>query len=303
MRKFTLFLAFIFIGMQVIFAQDRDITGTVTSADDGQPIPGVQVLVKGTSTGTVTDLDGKYSIKVPESAKTLVYRFVGMTPQEIEIGTQSEINVSMEPDVLNLEGVVVTALGISREKKSLGYATQELGGDEINKVKTDNFINTISGKAAGVQVKNTGNLGGSSNILIRGYSSITGNNQALIVVDGVPVNNDINNTRDQTRGRHGYDFGNAAADINPNDIESMNILKGAAATALYGSRAANGVIIITTKKGQRTLSQKKTYGVNISSNVTTGFIDKCTFPAISAGIWCRIWSLLWRSSVYRAGVL
>jgi len=278
MRKFTLFLAFIFIGMQVIFAQEREISGTVTSSDDGQPIPGVQVVVKGTSTGTVTDLDGKYAIKVPESATTLVYRFVGMTPQEIEIGTQSVINVSMEPDVLNLEGVVVTALGISREKKSLGYATQELGGDEINQVKTDNFINTLSGKAAGVQIKSTGNLGGSSNILIRGSSSITGNNQALIVVDGVPINNDVNNTRDQVRGRHGYDFGNAGSDINPNDVESMNILKGAAATALYGSRAANGVIIITTKKGQKTISKKKVYGVNISSNVTTGFIDKTTFP-------------------------
>ncbi len=277
MRKFTLFLAFIFIGMQ-IFAQDREIKGTVISSDDGQPIPGVQVLVKGTSTGTITDLDGNYTIKVPESATTLVFRFVGMATQEVEIGSQTTIDVSMEPDVLHLEGVVVTALGISREKKSLGYATQELSGEEINQVKTDNFINTLSGKAAGVQVRTTGNLGGSSNILIRGSSSITGNNQALIVVDGVPINNDISNTRDQIRGRHGYDFGNAAADINPNDIESMNVLKGAAATALYGSRAANGVIIITTKKGERTMSKKRVYGVNISSNVTTGFIDKTTFP-------------------------
>ncbi|MCB0805976.1 MAG: SusC/RagA family TonB-linked outer membrane protein [Bacteroidales bacterium] len=278
MRKFTLFLAFIFIGMQILHAQDREITGTVTSVDDGQPIPGVQVLLKGTTTGTVTDLDGKYSIMVPETAKVLVFRYVGMSPQEIEIGSQSVIDVALEPDVLNLEGVVVTALGISREKKSLGYATQELSGDEVNRVKTDNFINTLSGKAAGVQVKNTGNLGGSSNILIRGFSSITGNNQALIVVDGVPVNNDISNTRDQVRGRHGYDFGNAAADINPADIESMNILKGAAATALYGSRAANGVIIITTKKGKKVTGRKKIYGVTVSSNVTTGFIDKSTFP-------------------------
>jgi TonB-linked SusC/RagA family outer membrane protein len=261
-----------------IFAQDREIKGTVTSSDDGQPIPGVQVLVKGTSTGTITDLDGNYTIKVSADASTLIFRYVGMASQEVDIAGQSAIDVVMEPDIMHLEGVVVTALGISREKKSLGYATQELSGEEINTVKTNNFINTLSGKAAGVQIKNTGNLGGSSNILIRGSSSITGNNQALIVVDGVPINNDVTNTDDQVRGRHGYDFGNSAADINPNDIESMNVLKGAAATALYGSRAANGVIIITTKKGERTMAKKRVYGVNVSSNVTTGFIDKSTFP-------------------------
>jgi len=280
MRKFTLFLAFIFIGMQ-IYAQDRDITGTIVSSDDGLPIPGVQVLIKGTSLGTITDLDGKYTIQVSgtDANAVLTFRFVGMVTQDVTIGAQTTIDVSMEPDVLNIEGVVVTALGISREKKSLGYATQEISGEEINQVKSDNFINSLAGKAAGVRVQNTGNMGGSSNIIIRGSSSITGNNQALIVVDGIPINNDMQNTTDQVRGRAGYDFGNAAADINPNDIESMNVLKGAAATALYGSRAANGVIIITTKKGQKTMTKKRVYGVGISSNVTTGFIDKSTFPA------------------------
>lgn len=279
MRKFTLFLAFMFfIGMQFLQAQERDISGTITSSDDKQPIPGVQVLAKGTSTGTVTDLDGKYSIKVPATTKILVFRFVGMVTKEVEIGAQKSIDVVMEPDVLNLEGVVVTALGISREKKSLGYATQELTSDQINTVKGDNFINTLSGKAAGVQVTSTGNMGGSTNIIIRGSKSLTGNNQALIVIDGVPVNNDNVNTTDQLRGRQGYDFGNAASDINPADIESTNILKGAAATALYGSRAANGAIIITTKKGAKSTGKKKIYGVSLSSNVTTGFIDKSTFP-------------------------
>jgi len=279
MRKFTLFLAFIFfIGMQILHAQDRDVSGTVISADDNLPIPGVQVLVKGTSLGTTTDLDGKYSITVPETATTLVFRFIGMATKEVEIGAQTVIDATMEADVLHLEGVVVTALGISREKKSLGYATQELSGDEINQVKGDNFINRLAGKAAGVRVQNTGNMGGSSNIIIRGSSSLTGNNQALIVVDGVPINNDNTNTNDQIRGRAGYDFGSTASDINPSDIESMNVLKGAAATALYGSRASNGAIIITTKKGHKTLSKKKYYGVSISSNVTTGFIDKSTFP-------------------------
>jgi TonB-linked SusC/RagA family outer membrane protein len=267
-----------FIGMQIVQAQDREITGTVTGADDGKPIPGVQVVVKGTNTGTVTDLDGKYTIMVPSTAQVLVFKFVGMVTQEITIGDQKSISVVMEADVLNLEGVTVTALGISREKKSLGYATQELTGEEINQVKSANFISTLSGKAAGVQVKTNGNIGGSTNILIRGSASITGNNQALIVIDNVPINNDNTNTRDQIRGRAGYDFGNAAADLNPNDIESMTVLKGAAATALYGSRAANGVILITTKKGVQTTGQKKVLGVNISSNVTTGFVDKTTFP-------------------------
>ncbi|MCD4729525.1 MAG: TonB-dependent receptor plug domain-containing protein [Bacteroidales bacterium] len=280
MRKFTLFLAFIFIGMQ-IYAQDRDITGTIVSSDDGLPIPGVQVLIKGTSLGTITDLDGKYTIQVSDvdANAVLTFRFVGMVTQDVTIGAQTTIDVSMEPDVFSIEGVVVTALGISREKKSLGYATQEITGEEISQVKSDNFINSISGRAAGVRVQNTGNMGGSSNIIIRGSSSITGNNQALIVVDGIPINNDMQNTTDQVRGRAGYDFGNAAADINPADIETMNILKGAAATALYGSRAANGVIIITTKKGTKTMTKKRVYGVGISSNVTTGFIDKSTFPA------------------------
>lgn len=279
MRKFTLFFAFIlFIGMQYVQAQDREISGTVTSADDNKPIPGVQVVVEGTTIGTVTNLDGFYELAVPASAKKLVYSFVGMVSQTIEIGTQTTINVTMATDLLNLEGVTVTALGISREKKSLGYATQELKGDEINQIKSANFISTLSGKAAGVQVKTNGNMGGSTNILIRGSASLTGNNQALIVIDNVPVNNDNTNTRDQIRGRAGYDYGNAAADINPNDIESMTVLKGAAATALYGSRAANGAIIITTKKGTQTMATKKVLGVNISSNVTTGFIDKSTFP-------------------------
>lgn len=279
MRKFTLFVAFIFmIGMQILQAQDREISGVVTSSEDSQPIPGVQVLIKGTQLGVVTDLDGKYSLKVPATATTLIFKFVGMTTQEITIGTSKTINVVMNPDVLNIEGVVVTALGISREKKSLGYATQELGGEEINQVKTDNFISQLSGKVAGVQVKTNGNMGGSTNILIRGSSSITGNNQALIVVDGVPIGNANTNTRDQIRGRAGYDFGNAASDINPNDVETISVLKGAAATALYGSRAANGVIMVTTKKGSKMVGKRKVYGVNISSNVTTGFIDKSTFP-------------------------
>ncbi len=284
MRKFTLFLALIFfIGMQVAQAQTSTITGTVTNAEDGSTIPGVSVVVKGTTFGTTTDLQGKFTLNVPPDAQSLIFSFVGMKTAEMEIGGQSVINVSLEPEITAIEGVVVTALGITREKKSLGYATQELGGDDLNNVKRDNFISSLSGKAAGVQVKTNNNMGGSTNIIIRGNASITGNNQALIVVDGVPVNNDNTNNSGQISGRSGYDYGNAASDIDPNNIESVNVLKGAAATALYGSRAANGVIEITTKKGQKTTGGTKILGVSISSNVTTGFIDKSTFPKYQTG--------------------
>jgi TonB-linked SusC/RagA family outer membrane protein len=284
MRKFTLLLALMFfIGMQVTQAQTRTITGAVTNADDGSTIPGVSVVVKGTTYGTTTDLDGKYSLSVPADATSLIFSFVGMKTAESKIGGGNVINVVMEPEATSIEGVVVTALGISREKKSLGYATQEIGGDELNTIKGDNFINNLQGKASGVQVKSSGNMGGSTNIIIRGASSITGNNQALIVVDGVPVNNDNNNNSGQISGRAGYDYGSAASDIDPNNIESTNILKGAAATALYGSRAANGVILITTKKGKKSVGGAKILGVTINSSVTTGFVDATTFPKYQTG--------------------
>ena len=279
MRKITLMLVFLLIaGVNFAFAQGRTITGTVTSAQDGMGIPGVTVMVKGTTIGTTTDIDGKYQIEVRPDHKTLIFRYVGMTTQEIAIGSENTINVVLQSDVLQMDEVVVTALGISRERKSLGYATQEVGGDELSTVKRDNFINSLSGRAAGVQVRSSNNMGGSANVVIRGNSSLTQNNQALFVVDGVPVNNDNTNNSGQISGRNGYDYGNAAADINPNDIESMNVLKGAAATALYGARAANGVIIITTKKGKKMMGKKKAFGVTINSSVTTGFMDKSTFP-------------------------
>ncbi len=279
MRKITLLLAFLFLaGIQFANAQTRTVKGKVTSAEDGTGIPGVTVQVKGTTTGTVTDLDGNYSIDVKPDAKVLVFSYVGMKTQEVEIGNKTEINVTMEPDVLTVDEVVVTALGISREKKSLGYATQTVSGDELNKVKTDNFINNLQGKSAGVNIKVNNNLGGSANIVIRGNSSLTGNNQALFVIDGVPISNTIVNDDAQQSGRHGYDYGNPASDIDPANIESIEVLKGAAATALYGSRAANGVIMITTKKGKKAGEGQKRWGVTISSNATIGSYDKSTFP-------------------------
>jgi TonB-linked SusC/RagA family outer membrane protein len=278
MRKFTiLFACLLFLGVQAAWAQ-MEVKGKVTDAGDGTALPGVSIIVKGTLAGTVTDINGNYVLAIPEGYNDLIFSFVGMLTKEVKIDGRAVIDVAMEEDVVGLDEVVITALGISREKKSLGYATQEIGGDDINQVKTQNVISSLSGKAAGVQVRTNGNIGGSTNIIIRGSSSITGNNQALFVVDGVPISNDNTNNSGQLSGRSGYDYGNAAADINPNDIESINVLKGAAATALYGSRGANGVVLITTKKGTKQVSAKKKFGVNISSNVTTGFIDNSTFP-------------------------
>jgi len=279
MKKFTLlFVCLVMLGVQLVNAQQRTITGMVTSSDDGMALPGVSVSVKGTTLGTITNVEGKYSIDVPADAQALVFSFVGMKTKEVVLGTTTVIDVVMEPEVIGVDEVVVTALGISREKKSLGYAVQEVGGEDISAVKNDNFMKSMSGKVSGVQVKNTGNFGGSTNVIIRGSASLTGNNQALFVVDGIPLNNAITNNTGQTTGRSGYDYGNAAADINPNDIESVNVLKGAAATALYGSRAANGVVMITTKKGGKGVTPGKALGVTLNSNVTIGVIDKSTFP-------------------------
>jgi TonB-dependent SusC/RagA subfamily outer membrane receptor len=182
----------------------------------------------------------------------------------------------MANDITQLSEVVVTALGIEREQKSLGYAVQEVQGEDISNVKSDNFVNALSGRVAGLQVKNNTNFGGSANVLIRGSTSLTKNNQPLYVIDGVPISNNNTNEKGQLSARNGYDYGNASSDINPNDIESISVLKGAAATALYGSRAANGVILITTKKGKSSVG--KGIGISLSSNVTFNKMDKETFP-------------------------
>ena len=278
MRKLTLLLAMIgFFSLQGVFAQ-TSVNGTVTDADNGGTLPGVSVLVKGTSIGTVTDMDGKFNLQVPANATAIQFSFVGMETQDVAFTGQTTIDVALKTSALKLDEVVVTALGVTREKKSLGYSTQEVQGDDLNRVTKDNFINSLSGKVAGVQVKNNTNMGGSSNIIIRGSKSLTQNNQALFVIDGIPVDNSINNSTGQETGRSGFDYGNAASDINPDDIESINVLKGAAASALYGSRAANGVIMITTKKGKKATEGRQAIGVNINSSVTLGIMDKSTFP-------------------------
>lgn len=276
MRKLTFLLTCLFlIGIGVVNAQSKSVSGKVISAEDGQPVIGASVKVLGTQSGTITGVDGDFTVTLTGGAKSLEISYVGMKTVTIE--AKNGMVVTMASDSKLIDEVVVTALGISREKKSLGYAVQEVSGDAVNKVKSDNFISSLSGKVSGVEIKNNTNFGGSMNVVIRGASSLTGNNQALFVIDGIPVDNSNTNNSGQLTGRSGYDYGNAASDINPADIESISVLKGAAATALYGSRAATGVILITTKKGGNTGKDMKPR-VKISSNVTLSTIDKSTFP-------------------------
>ena len=265
---YTLLVALI---MQFSFAQEKTITGTVS--DTNGSIPGANVTVKGTTRGVSTGFDGKYSIKANEG-ETLIFSFMGLNDITRVIAGTNVINVIMKESATELDAVVVTALGVRREKKSLGYSSQKVDGSDINQTPTNNFVNNLAGKVAGLEIRRNSNFGGSSNIILRGTKSLTGNNQALMVIDGVPVSNANLNTRDAGNGRDGFDFGNSASDIDPNNIESVTVLKGAAATALYGSQASNGAIMITTKKGK----QNTGLGVSFSSTTSTGFFDKDTFP-------------------------
>lgn len=253
MKKVVLLLAIFAIGLQAVLAQTREITGTVTSADDGSTLPGVSVSVKGTTIGTITDLDGKYILKVPENAQTLVFSFVGMQSQEIAISGNT-INVVMQSDVVGINEVVVTAMGISKERKSLGYASTSVNSAEFAESKVTNPMNALQGKVAGVDISSAPGPGATQNVIIRGTSSF-GNNQPLYVVDGVPITN--SQVTSGSSLNWNTDFGSGLNAVNPDDIETMTILKGAAATALYGSRAANGVILIKTKSGKNTDGKMK----------------------------------------------
>ena len=245
-KKFLLFI-FLFCSSLTVLAQDILVSGKVISSDDGFGLPGVTVTVKGSSTGTVTDIDGNYTIEANSKA-TLVFSFVGFVKQEIPVDGRTKINVTLDQDAQMLDDVVVTALGIKRQKRELGYATEEIGGDMIAKSGSGSLISALSGRSAGVQIINpTGVDGGSSRITIRGNNNILGDNQPLIVVDGVPMTNEGG----ITEWSGGRDWGTALNNINQEDIENIDILKGPTAAALYGSRGGNGVLLITTKKGSK----------------------------------------------------
>ena len=243
MKKLTLFLICILIaGMQFANAQTKSISGAVTSREDGASIPGVSVMVKGTTLGTVTNLDGRYELTVPIDARTLVFSFIGMKNLEVEIGNQTSINVTMETDVFSVDEVVVVGYGVQKKREVTGSIAQ-VKGDELKSLATPSFESQLAGRAAGVQVTSSnGVLGVAPRIRIRGIGSITSDTYPLVVVDGIPI---------ATGGLGGYASNNSLTDINPADIESVEILKDGSATAIYGSRAANGVMLITTKRGSK----------------------------------------------------
>ncbi|WNJ16840.1 SusC/RagA family TonB-linked outer membrane protein [Pontibacter sp. G13] len=261
MKRFLWFLMAALFSTTSVWAQ-QVVSGKVTKSEDGVPIEGVAVVVKGTTIGMFTDIDGNYRLEVPAGENTLMYTFVGRKTVELTIDGRTTIDVALDEDQVMLDEVVVTALGVSKEKKSVGYAVQEVSGDDLVEANTVSVVDAMNGKVAGLNVINSsGAAGGSSRMVIRGQTSLNGNNEALVVVDGVRINNNESNTEDRIAG---VALSNRVMDINPDDIESVNVLKGAAATALYGVDGARGVIVITTKKG----SKNRPISVDFSTNIT-----------------------------------
>ena len=258
MRKIYLVLMLIIFSAST-HAQIK-ITGNVKDAVTGEPLPGATIVVQGSTIGTTTDIDGNYTIFVTSNDDILEYSYVGYVKEQMPVNSQTVIHVVMRTDTESLEEVVVTAVGIKAEKKSLGYAVQEVKGDDITSTSQANVVNALSSKVAGIEVtSSSGTPGASANIVIRGRSSLSSNNSPLFIVDGVPISNEYS-------GSYYVDHSNRAIDLNSNDIESVSVLKGASATALYGIRAANGAIIITTKSGKGNEGKHK----NISFKTSIG---------------------------------
>lgn len=265
-KKIYLVLLYLSIGLVQGIAQVSTIRGTVVAEEDGEPIIGASVVVKGIIQGTVTDMKGNFELhNLPTSATRLVISYIGFTPQEVAV--KSELYITLKEDTRLLDEVVVTALGISREKKALGYTAQEIKSDALTQGKDNNLLNSLAGKVAGVRITNTQGDVGSSRIVIRGETSIAGENQPLFIVNGIPVDNSQLNA--QSTGR---DFKNAISDLNPEDIKSLTVLKGPNAAALYGARAAHGAIVITTKDG------RGQQGLGITIHSSTQISSATTLP-------------------------
>lgn len=264
MRKFLLLGLFFMVATGNVWAQERTISGKVTSAEDGSPLPGVNVVIKGTSIGAVTNADGTYNLTLQGSDRIVIFTFIGFVTQEVEVGGQTTINIVLTPDVTQLSEVVITALGTKQNAREVTYANQTVKSEDLLSSPQKNALEALRGKTAGVNITTgSGSVGASTRIVLRGEASLTGNNNALIVVDGVPIDN--NSSIGGAQGNEaGYsDFGNRFNDLDPNNIESVTILKGPSATSLYGSRGASGVILVTTKTG----SQGK-LNVNLSSTAS-----------------------------------
>ncbi len=266
MKKITLLLAVIL--MSGFVSAQIKISGKVTDLTTNEPLIGASVVIKGTTTGTFTDVNGDFSITAQNESDELLASFVGYLSDNVVIGKQTQINFALVKDVTELDDVVITALGVTREERSLGYAVQEISADDIAVKDPTSVSNSLQGRVSGVQIRSgSGTIGGSSSVIIRGASSLGGTNQPLYVVDGTPIAN-YNFSNDVK----GYDYGNGAQDINPDDVATISVLKGAAATTLYGNRGANGVIVITTKSG------KKKQGLGVEINSTTTFENIYILP-------------------------
>lgn len=262
-KRIHLFLLALAIGVIQGAAQVTTVRGIVTTEEDGEPVIGASVIVKGTSLGTVTDVNGRFELSgLPPSATRLLISYISLMAKEVAIAPQ--VSVTLKSDTHLLDEVVVTALGISREKKALGYTAQEVKQDALVQGKDNNLLNSLSGKIAGVRITNTQGDVGSSRIVIRGETSIAGENQPLFIVDGIPVDNSQLNARSS-----GRDFKNAIADLNPEDIKILTVLKGPNAAALYGARAAHGAIVITTKGGD---NRQKGIGITLHSSTQVSFV-------------------------------
>lgn len=273
MKKFTFILLCLVIGISTVVAQNTKVAGSVISADDGLPVIGASIVVKGTMVGTVTDYDGNFTLEVPSNGKVLIVSYVGMLTQEVPVSPN--VRVVLKSDTQNLDEVVVTAMGISKEKKALGYAVQDVKGDKLTQAANSNLAGALQGKVSGLDIKpSSGMPGASSQITIRGARSFSGDNTPLYVIDGMPVTStpDVDTDLQNNGSVSGADFANRAVDIDPNDIESINILKGQAASALYGIRASNGVIVITTKSGKGLAKGKPQ--ISFSSNLSFDVIGR-----------------------------
>jgi len=245
-RAMLLGTMMVLISSTALFAQ-RTVTGTVTASEDGQPLPGVNVIVQGTATGSITSADGTYSLEIPDGDVSLQFSFIGYEILIVPVGNSTVIDAVLEPAAYEMDEVVVTALGIQRQEKTLTYSQQSVDADELTKTRDINFMNSLSGKAAGVEIKkNASGAGGSTRIILRGTKSLTGDSEPLFVIDGIPM---ANNKPSQAGMWGGWDGGDGLSQVNPEDIESVSILKGSNAAALYGSQGANGVVLITTKSG------------------------------------------------------
>ena len=277
MRKIASLLSVLVLCCTLALGQGRTVTGTVRDAN-GNPVPFATVTIAGTNTATQADANGAFTLNNVADNAQLAISSAGFAPQTIAASGNLS-TITLQRGEGQLSEVVVTALGIRRTRNQVPYAAQQISGADVAQTRTSNFAQNLSGRVSGLEIRQANTLGGSTNVVLRGVKTISGSNQALFVIDGVPVDNTNTKSIDpttgvsqQSTGRGGYDYGSAISDLNPDDIESITVLKGAASTALYGSRGGNGVILITTKKSARGL------GITVNSSIGIGNYDKATFP-------------------------